>query len=336
MSALLRADWLRLRGRRDFWIIAIAVCVIALVSFLNSYHGDSSDPTWLTRDEAEIRQQILSFGDEGFFEGMTEAEKSAQIDSMVADQVASNQQELIDWEAQQRVTLQRYAFPQSIFTVLGPGIIALVALVLISSLAIGDEFRYGTIRTSLLAAGDRRRFLAARLISLLALTAGLWLVLILIGTVLGLGLALIGADLGDPPAAVHAVSAVAWIGGELLVTMVVIALATALTVLLRSGALPLLLILIGTFVELFLAHLPVFAPGEFLSGVPQAFLTHNIQLLVTVLGQSTHALAQSEGGELPYQAVEVPMVAVAAIVAAWGILFLVLADRRLRTMDVVE
>jgi hypothetical protein len=30
------------------------------------------------------------------------------------------------------------------------------------------------------------------------------------------------------------------------------------------------------------------------------------------------------------------MVGIAAVVAAWGILFLVIADRRLRTMDVVE
>jgi ABC-type transport system involved in multi-copper enzyme maturation permease subunit len=337
MTALLRADWLRLRRRKDLWIIAIAVCVIGLVSFVNTYHTDASDPTGFTTDPALIRQDILSFaGESGFFEGMTEAEQNAQIDQMVADQLASNQQQLVDYEAQQRITLQRYAFPQSIFTILGSGIIALVALVLIASLAIGDEFRFGTIRTSLLAAGDRRRFLLARLISILTLTVGLWLVLILAGSILGLGLGLIGADLGDPPAAVDAASALVWLGGQLLTTMVVIALATALTLLLRSGALPVLLIVIGGFVELFVAHLPVFAPGEFLSGVPQAFLVQNIRLLSAVLGQNTHALALAEVGELPYQAFALPMVGVAAIVAAWGALFLLLADRRLRTMDVVE
>jgi ABC-type transport system involved in multi-copper enzyme maturation permease subunit len=333
VRALLRADWLRLRRRKDLWIVAIAVCVIGLVSFLNGYQQDLSDPSWLITDPAQIRQEITTYSE---FDGMTEAEEAAQIDQMVADTLSMNRQQLDEWHAQQRITLQKYAFPQSIFTIVGSGIIPLLALVLLASLAVGDEFRFGTVRTSLLAAGDRRRFLAARLASLLVLTAGLWLGLILIGSIVGLGLTVAGADLGDPPAAVDAASSVVWLGSQLLTTMVVIALATALTVLLRSGALPLLLILIGGFVELFVAHLPVFAPGEFLSGVPQAFLVQNIQLLSGVLGQNTHALALAGTGELPYQAFAVPMLGVAAVVAVWGVLFLLIADRRLRTMDIVE
>lgn len=334
MRALLRADWLRLRRRKDLWIIAIAVCVIGLISFLNAYHQDSSDPTWLITDPAQIRQDILNYAD---FGGMTEAEKTAQIDQMVADQLAMNRQQLDEWEAQQLVSLQKYSFPQSIFTVVGSGIITLVALVLIACLAVGDEFRYGTIRTSLLAAGERRRFLGARLISLLAVTVGLFVAQVLLGTLLGLVLGLAGADLGAvPPAAIDAASGLVWLGAQILIAMVAIALATALTVLLRSGALPLLLILVGALVELFVAHLPVFAPSELLSGVPQAFLTQNVLLLSAVVGLDTHALALSEAGQLPYQAFEIPMLGVAAVVAAWGAVFLALADRRLETMDVVE
>ena len=158
----------------------------------------------------------------------------------------------------------------------------------------------------------------------------------MIGTILGLGLGLVGADLGaTPAAAVDPASSVVWFGALVLITSVVIALATALTVLLRTGALPLLVILIGGLIELFVAHLPIFAPGELLSGVPQAFLTQNIQLLSAILGSNTHALALT-AGETPYQAFEVPMVGVAAIVAAWGLLFLLIAERRLRTMDIVE
>jgi hypothetical protein len=59
-------------------------------------------------------------------------------------------------------------------------------------------------------------------------------------------------------------------------------------------------------------------------------------MLTGSLGMDTHAVALSETGEMPYQAFVVPMVGIAAVVAAWGILFLVIADRRLRTMDVVE
>lgn len=335
MNALLRADWLRLRRRRDLWIIAIAVCVIGLISFVAAYRSDSSDPTWLPTDPAQIRAEMLSYTDfEG--SGMTPAEIEDQINAMVAEQLVSNQQQLVEWEAQQLVVLQKYAFPQSVFTVLGSGIIPLVALVLITSLAVGDEFRFGTIRTSLLAAGNRRSFLVARVISLLTVMVGLFVVLVGLGTILGVGLGLVGADLGSNTIAVHAPSAVAWLGAQVLTTMVLMLLAVALTVLLRSGALPLLLILIGSLVEIFVANLPIFAPNELLSGVPQVFLTQNIRLLTAYLGFDTNAIALSEGGERPYQAIEIPMIGVALVVAAWGILFLLIADRRLRTMDVTE
>jgi len=330
VRALLRADWLRLRRRRDFWIIGIAVCVLSALTFLAAYRSEAADPVF--PDAAQIRQEAVDFG---FFEG-TPGEIEAQIAQMVQDQLAQYDTQRQDWEVQQRFSLQKYAFPQSLFTLLGSAIAPILALVLISSLAVGDEFRFGTIRTSLLAAGDRRRFLGARLVSLLAMTVGLFVALVLVGSLLGLGLGLVGADLGVSTVTIDAASAVAWLGAELLTAMVLIALATALTVLLRSGALPLLLILIGVLVELFVANLPVFAPNELLAGVPQAFLVRSIRTLIGDVGLDTHALALSEAGEQPFQAFEVPMFGVAAIIAAWGLLFVLIADRRLRTMDVVE
>lgn len=330
MSALLRADWLRLRRRRDLWIIAIAVCVLGGLAFLAGYRSDVADPEF--PDAAQIRQEALDFG---FFEG-TPAEIEAQINQMVQDQLAQYDAQRTEWEAHQLLSLQKYAFPQSLFTILGSAILPTLALVLIASLAVGDEFRFGTIRTSLLAAGDRRRFLAARFVSLLAITVGLFIVLLLLGTILGLLLGVIGADLGAGGPAIDAPSAAALVGAHILATMVLIALATALTVLLRSGALPLLLILIAALIELFVANLPVFAPTELLSGVPQSFLIRSIQTLVGNLGLDTHAIALSDGGQLPPQAIALPMFAVAAVIAAWGLLFVIVADRRLRTMDVVE
>ena len=330
MRALLHADWLRLRRRRDFWIIGIAVCVLAGLAFLGAYRSEVSDPVY--PDAAEIRQEMIDFG---FFEG-TPDEIAAQIDLNVADQLAMYAAQRDEGEAHQRISLQRFAFPQSLFTTLGSGIAPLIALILVASLAVGDEFRFGTLRTSLLAAGDRRRFLAARLVSLLAITVGLFVAVLLLGAILGLGLGVIGADLGVGSTTVDALSAILWLGAQILVTMVLITLGTALTLLLRSGALPLLLIIIAGLIELFVAHLPVFAPNEFLSGVPQAFLSTNIRLLTAALGLDTHALALSEVGDLPSATVEIPLLGVAAIVAAWGLLFLVVADRRLRTMDVTE
>lgn len=332
MSALLRADWLRLRRRKDFWIIAIGVCLFSGISFLAAYRSDAADPTWFSTDPVQIRQEILAYAE---FGGMTQAEIDAQIEQMVTDQVAMGQQQSLEWEAQQRITLQKYDVSQSVFTILGSGLMPMLALILGASLAVGDEFRFGTVRTSLLAAGNRRRFLGARLVSLFAITVGLFAILALIGVVLGLGLRIVGAELAPVTTPIDPLSALQWLAAQLLATMVLIALAVALTVVLRSGALPLLLILIAAFVELFVANLPIFSPGEFLAGIPQGFLTTSIRMLTTVLGYQTHAVALANA-EVPTTAIDLPLVVVTAIIAAWGILFLVIADRRFRSMDVVE
>ncbi len=332
MSALLRADWLRFRRRREFWIIAIAVCLFSSVSFLAAYRSDAADPTWFSTDPVQIRQEILSYSE---FGGMTQAEVDAQIDQMVADQLVQNRFQSDEWEAHQRISLQKYDVSQSAFTILGSGLMPMLALVLGASLAVGDEFRYGTVRTSLLAAGNRRRFLGARLVSLFVSTVGLFAILVLIGVVLGLGLRIVGAELAPVTTPIDPLSGLFWLGAQFLTTMALIALAVALSVFLRSGALPLLLILIAAFVELFVANLPIFGPGEFLAGVPQGFLTTSIRMLTTVLGYQTHAVALADA-EVPTTAIDLPLVVVAGIIAAWGLLFLVVADRRFRSMDVVE
>ena len=97
----------------------------------------------------------------------------------------------------------------------------------------------------------------------------------------------------------------------------------------------LLLIILAGLVGLFLSALPIFAPGEFLSGVPQGFLASSIRVLTARLGYDTHAVALRVT-EVPYTAVELPIVVVAGVVALWGLIFLFVADRRIRTMDVVE
>jgi ABC-type transport system involved in multi-copper enzyme maturation permease subunit len=330
MRALLHADWLRFRRRKDFWLIAIAVLVIGGVGFLSSYRSEVTDPQY--PDAAAIRQEIIGFTD---FEGMTQAEQDAQMDQMVAEQMAQYDQQRAEWEAHQAIALQNYDVAQSPFTLLGSGIGPTLALVLTASLAVGDEFRFGTVRTSLLAAGSRRRFLVARLVSLFVMTVGLLGALVLLGTILGLGLRAVGAEVSATTTPIDPASGLAWFGGQVLTAMTVISLGLALTVLLRSGAMPLLLILLGGLIELFISNLPVFAPNELLSGVPQAFLGASIRTLTTRLGLDTHAVALA-GAEVPFAAIELPLITIAAIIAAWGVLFLAVADRRFRTMDVVE
>jgi ABC-type transport system involved in multi-copper enzyme maturation permease subunit len=330
MMALLRADWLRYRRRLDFWIIAIAVCILGSVTFLAAYHNDVTDPFWPTA--AEIRQDVLGSTS---FEGMTQTEIDQQIDQMVAGQVAQYDQQRAEFEANQAIALQKYDPAESPFTFLGSALAPIIALVLVGSLAIGDEFRYGTVRTSLLAAGNRRRFLAARLVSLLVMTVGLFVALAMLGAIFGLGLRAAGAEVSAVTTPVDPASALAWFAAQILTTMVVIALGSALTLLLRSGAMTLLLIVVITLAELFVAALPIFRQGEFLSGVPQVFLWNAIRTLTSRLGFDSHAVAL-RGGDLPPVAIDLPLAVVVAIAAAWGLLFLLVADRRLRTMDVVE
>ena len=330
MRALLRADWLRIRRRRDLWLISIAVCVVAAVSFLNGYKTDVSDP--FVDDPAALRA-VMAIGFSS--SGMTQADIDAQLDLMVSSQIDQEKAQVADANERQKTTLQQYAFPQSLFTILGSGVVPLLALVLIGGILVGDEFRFGTIRTSLLAASNRRRFLAARMLSLLAMIAAVHVTVAVTGAVLGIVLGLVGAELAPTTVPIDGLSSVVWLVGQILVTFVVVALGTVLTLALRSGALPLLLVLLGAFVELFVVNLPTFAEGQLLAGVPQAFLGVNIRTLTYWLGQATHAVALS-GGSPPVQAIAVPVIGVAAVVVAWGALFLGLADRRLRTMDVVE
>jgi ABC-type transport system involved in multi-copper enzyme maturation permease subunit len=331
VKALLRADWLRLRRRRDLWIIFAAIGVLGAVSFLSGYRSDAEDP--VPFNEAEFRQMQL---DSGFFEGSTPEEIAMQMDAFVADMRASDEQSRVAWEEQQAISLQKYVFPQSILTVLGAGIAPLIALLLATTLIVGDEFRFGTIRTSFLAAADRRRFLAARCLSVAVMTAGLFALLIVVATILSLILAGLGAELPAQVTPVNVGAAAGFVGVEVLAALVVSALGIALTVLLRSGALPLLLIILATLIELFVSALPIFAPGEFLAAVPQFFLSSGIRTLLGRLGPESGGIAVMDVGQAPPAVLDLALPVVVAIVAAWGLLFLAIADRRLRTMDVVE
>ena len=330
MTALLWADWIRYRRRLDLWVITLGLLAFALVGFVSGYRNDATDP--VQRSEAELRQMVL---DSSFFEGMTQAEIDLQVDQMVRDFAESQERDRLAWEEMQKTTLQKYDLAQAPLTVIGFGIGPLIAAFLIATLIVGDEFRHGTIRTSLLAASDRRRFLGARLITIAAITVALFGALIVLALVLSVGLHLIGAELPPPTRPIDAAAAVGLIGGELLVVFAATALGLALTVLLRSGALPLLLTLIYAFVEAFIAHLPVFAPHEPLAGFQGVFLTSAAQRVIQTLAQASNGLAFEVS--LPDDVEHLlPLWVSVTIVAAWLALFVTIADRRLRTMDIVE
>jgi len=153
--------------------------------------------------------------------------------------------------------------------------------------------------------------------------------------VLAVALRLLGADIPPLTQPLNAQAGVALFAAELLIAFTLVAFAVTLTLLTRSGALPLLLLLVWVLAELFIFNLQVFQTGQPLAAVPEFFLTTNIRDLLTTLSGESGAITFAVSG-LPQEAVSTPTWGMAAIVAAWAILFLAIADRRFRTMDIVE
>jgi hypothetical protein len=329
MSHLLRADWLRFRRRRDFWVILVGIAIISTVTFLGAYRSVATDPPPF--NQAEFEQML---NDMGVYEGLTPAEADQQRVQMVADQRAQEEQAAVEREAQQQLELRRYSFPQSLLTMLGGAILPFLALVLIASMAVGDEFRFGTLRTSLLAASDRRRFLAARMISLAAIAAGLIGTILLLGIVLPLLLALVGAELVPAPP-LDPLGTILLLGVDLLIVVALMAFAVMVTLLLRTGTLGVVILLIYGLIELYVANLPIFALGNFLAAVPQFFFVESIRSIQLRLASDAGSLATA-GESFPPMAVDLGAPVMIAIVAAWALLFLAVADRRIRSMDVTE
>ncbi|HET9346321.1 MAG TPA: hypothetical protein VFO05_11545 [Candidatus Limnocylindrales bacterium] len=330
MRSLLRADRLRYRRRIELWLIGGAVLAFGIFGFVAGYRGDSMDPEWQTAEQA--RAELIDTVD---FSGMTDAEIEAQIDLMVADWLSSQEQDKRMFEESQAILLQKYDIGQSPFTMIGLGILPMIALVFVTTLLLGDEFRYGTVRTSLLAATDRRRFLAARLITFGLMIAGLFAALVLAGVALAVVLRLLGAEIPPATQPLGGAAGVALFAAELLIAFTLVAFAVAVTVLTRSGALPLLILLVWAVAELFVLSQPIFQAGQALAAVPQFFLTTNIRALLSTLAIDSGAIALV-GNEVPAAALAIPAWGMAAIIGAWALLFLVVADRRFRTMDIVE
>ncbi|HEX5825790.1 MAG TPA: ABC transporter permease subunit [Candidatus Limnocylindrales bacterium] len=329
MSNLLRADLLRFRRRRDFWVILIGIAILTAVTFLGAYRSESEDfPPF---NQAEFEQML---DESGMFEGLTPAEAAQQRAQMIADQRAQEERDAADREAQQQLELRRYAFPQSLLTMLGSAILPFLALVLVASMAVGDEFRFGTLRTSLIAASDRRRFLAARMISLTAIAAGLIAAILLLGAILPLILGLAGVALPATPG-LDPLGTILLLGVDLLIVVALMAFATMVSLIMRTGTLSVVLLLVYGLIELYVANLPIFAIGNFLAAVPQFFFVQSIRAIQLRL--TTDAGALATGGEsFPPMAIDLGVPLMVAIVAAWTLLFLLIADRRIRTMDVTE
>jgi ABC-type transport system involved in multi-copper enzyme maturation permease subunit len=224
MIGLLRAEWLRLRKRRDLWLVALALLGLSIPAYVS---GVSS---------------ALNNG--GPF--------PTDFPPDAIDQI----------KEQARQELLRYAFPTSIGTVIQNGQILILALLAYLAAAItGAEFAYGTIRTSLVAHADRRGFLIVRLAAMTMAAIVLVALLVVLGALLPLGAALLGTSLPavtDP----NTGGLAGFVGVTLLATCFVIGLTTLWAVLIRNAAIALVLTIAYALIEGAITGLIVRLAGE--------------------------------------------------------------------------
>jgi hypothetical protein len=172
---MLRAEWMRIRSRRDLWLGAVAAVVLAGLTYLSNAGSGAG--------------------------------------------------------------AERYAFPESVVTLVRGTQLVIVAIAAYAAAAmVGAEFTYRTLRTSLLANGDRATFVLIRLAAVTGYGALLVLVVTLAASALPFVTVVSGAG---GPAAMDRVLAVT--GAALLFATFAASLGTATTLLVRNAAIALLL-----------------------------------------------------------------------------------------------
>lgn len=328
MSSLLRAEWIRLRKRRSIQAIVIAVPLLIAVQFAAGYLSISEPPPF---DEAAVRAELIA---QGYGQGLPPDEAEAFITS----QVDAKRQEREFRAEEAAIARAAYAFPRSLVTVLGSSAFVLLALILLTASAIGDEFGWGTIRTTLIAYGNRRRVLAARVVAVGGVGLLLFGIVLVLGAVLPV---LLGTGGARPPAQLPAVD---WAGigalflGNLAAAATVIGFSAFATVLVRSGSLALVGALIYFVIEAaILSVLVRLEPLQEGGGATWLLSGFPLRGYVTLSDVATNAA--SGLGRFPGEVLgrdlgpaAFPIVAL----AAWAVLFSVLAFRRFGRMDIVE
>ena len=224
MNGLLRAEWLRLRKRRDLWLVALVLVALAIPTYASGLSG--------------------ALNGQGGFPADFPPDAIAQI------------------KEQARQSLLRFAFPLSIGSVVQDSQILALALVAYLAAAVtGAEFAYGTIRTSLVAHADRRGFLIVRLAGMTLAGTLLIVLLVVLGALLPLGAALLGTSL--PRVADPNIGGLAGtVGVMFLAICLVIGLTTLWAVLIRSAVIALVLTIAYTLLEGALVGLIVRVAGE--------------------------------------------------------------------------
>jgi ABC-type transport system involved in multi-copper enzyme maturation permease subunit len=337
MSGLLRADWVRLRRRQTVQAVVLFVPLLAAAFFLLSFR--STDIQFFFDEPAERQMLIDSFAESG----LTPEEIKAQVDDIIEQERQGYEQQ----RAQMELTRATYAFPASIPTLLASATtVYLFGTILLTATTLGDEFGWGTIRTSLLASSNRRRWLAARLALLIAVAAVGLALLVVLSLVLPLAIVAVVGHLPQPPPLDSAALAVL-VGGHLVAAIMLIGFAAAATLAMRSGTLTLVIglvyVLAETVVAGLLAQLAIFRPenqyGQGNAAGPLAWLldllpVHATQVLLATATQATGGVFDYSGQGSTVELADAfgPL----ASVAAWAVIFMALAFVRFNRMDIAE
>lgn len=324
----MRAELLRLRKRRALQVIVLGVLALATFLFIVSFSSIYEPPPF---DEAQFRQMLV---DDGVVIGLPPDEAERMIDEMVANE-RQNFEMMFEGQA---LTRAGFVFPYSLVTILGNTTFVLIALILLTATTIGDEFGWGTIRTSLIASSHRRRLLLVR-ITALAVTA-----LLLIGLLLVLGILLpllLNTSSGRLPAQLPAFDGTAFVvlvAGQLLAALAVVAFAGLATLLVRSGSLTLVVVLIYVIVEaailVVLLRFEAFQDRGSAAWLLDAFPVRGLATLLDVASRAATGLQRYPDDVVgrTLDPVTLPFISL----AIFGAVCAALAFRRFQRMDIVE
>lgn len=328
MNGLVRAEWIRFGKRGSVKVIVLAVPLLAAFLFLAGYGSLGESPPAF--DPVAVRADLIA---QGYGLGLPPDQLEAALDDAVEAARFSIEQPY----EQYQLRASTYAFPQSVVTMLGSGTFVLLALVLLVATTLGDDFNWGSIRTTLLASSRRSRLLMLRLGVVATIGIGLVAVLALLGIVLPFLLMATGAQFPTTPALnLGALGVLAL--GTIEAGFTVIAFAAMATLLVRSGSLTLVLLLVYVAIEAsiltVLSRFQDFQENGGLAWVLDAFPVRGIARLTDVAGTVASGLPRFPGEAVPTN-VDVALVPLVALVV-WAAAFLAVAFRRFSRMDIVE
>lgn len=225
-----------------------------------------------------------------------------------------------------------YAFPHSILAMIGNVPWLLLVAFFLTSMTIGLEYGWGTIRTALLASPDRLRLLASRLLVIAAIVTAMLAIFMVLAVALPAVLVALGNAVPPSPEVV-AVEVAGGVAASLVALAFVLSFSALLAIATRNPALPFLVAIVYGIVEGAVGSLSQWRDLhlELVSGsLPIASVGY---LLRDAIDPARYGLAQADIGP---NVVDRPLLLSFAVVAGWAVLSFVVAAVLLRRSDVTE